>query len=178
MQYVNTQWIGVKDHKMKLWRILPAEVEAAISTATHWSSLQQDKISSTSEHAVLMLNFTHFTLGMLKKHHFALQKHHFAFFFHYFLQLALKLKMGQHFNTIPSKCLYIYTLMPGRFEEYRACSYPFWNHRMAHATINLPLELMWTDLLQKILLWEKRLQKWQSFCLHLSEIHWICSLQK
>lgn len=41
----------------------------------------------------------------------------FCLLFHYFLQLVLKLKMGQHFNTIPSKCLYIYTLMPGRFEE-------------------------------------------------------------
>lgn len=74
----------------------------------HWSSLQQDKISSTSEHAVLMLNFTHFTLGVLKQQHFALQKHHFALFSIYFLQLFLKLKMRQCFNTIPSKCLCIY----------------------------------------------------------------------
>lgn len=86
--------------------------EAAVSTATQCSHDHIDplcnKISSTSEHAVLMLNFTHFILGVLKQQHFALQKHHFALFSIYFLQLFLKLKMRQCFNTIPSKCLCIY----------------------------------------------------------------------
>lgn len=163
---------------MKLWRILPVEkkLHTALMTTLILSATRQN--FSHFRACCVNADFHSLHTASAEKIPLCSLEASFYLLFHQFLQLVLKLKMGQHFNTIPSKCLYmcIHLCQVGLKSTGLEL---VWNHRMAHTTINLPLELMSKHLLQKSC-FEKNLCRSDSlrFCQHSSEIHLIWSLQK
>lgn len=116
MQYVNTKWTSLKDpkdHKMKLWRISPAEgrqqfllLHSALMTTLILSATRQNFFHFRA--CCVNAEFHPLHIGSAKTTALCSSEASFCLIFHYFLQLFLKLKMRQCFNTIPSKCLCIY----------------------------------------------------------------------
>lgn len=116
MQYVNTKWTSLKDpkdHKMKLWRISPTEgrqqfllLHSALMTTLILSATRQNFFHFRA--CCVNAEFHPLHIGSAKTTALCSSEASFCLIFHYFLQLFLKLKMRQCFNTIPSKCLCIY----------------------------------------------------------------------
>lgn len=121
MQYVKKKWTSLKDHKMKLWRILPAEgrqqfllLHSALMTTSILSATRQSFFCSRAHCVNAELLPLH--IGNAKKIPLCSSEASFCLLFHYFLQLFLKLKMEQNFTQSSANA---YTFIPGRFEDYR-----------------------------------------------------------
>lgn len=182
MQYINTKWTSLKDHKMKLWRILPAEGRQKL--LLHSALITTSILSATKQHffhfraCCVNAEFHPLHIGSAKKTPLCSLEASFCLLFHYFLQLFLKLKMEQNFNTIPSKCLYIYIHLSqvglqSTGLELVISEITGW--------LILPSTCHWNWCQQiccKKSCFEKKLCRSLRFCLHPSEMPFIWSLQK